>query len=223
MTDLILNNYYVAFIDLLGFSHMVKHDCETHKGNQKYFSKLYEVHKKSQSLKDGLEGLQVTQFSDSIVLSLPYCKENFESFIDVIATHQFELLKNGILCRGGVSYGMQFSEEAFLFSNGLIDAYRIESEVANFPRIVVSNELISLLFPRGDEGLNGKIIKENDECRFVNYLLGDSPDENWHLLSKVVPEDLSDNSSIRSKQIWLIDYYNHSFSDSVKRSVERFS
>jgi hypothetical protein len=30
-------------------------------------------------------------------------------------------------------------------------------------------------------------------------------------IKKIVPDKLSDSSSIRSKQIWLIDFYNHTF------------
>jgi hypothetical protein len=137
--------HFVAFLDILGFSNMVKFDFESSSQYKTYLNKLFQIYNYTSKLHDSNLDLNVMQFSDSIVLSVPFSKEFFSSFISVIAKYQYDLFCEGILCRGGIAYGKHFFQEGFLFSNGLIDAYKIESETAKHPRIVVSTDLIELI------------------------------------------------------------------------------
>lgn len=208
-----LKQYLVAFIDLLGFSSMVAHDCETPNGEQKYIESLYDCHMETRGLKVEHPDLQLIQFSDSVVFALPYSIDNYISIVSMISDYQYNLLKKGILCRGGVSYGKHFFTEDFLFSNGMIEAYRLESQVALSPRVVISNDLIELVKPKlNTQGANVPLLFEQDGLWFIHYLSGRDSSETWGAISNVIPSELSSSSSIRSKQIWLIDYYNHSFS-----------
>lgn len=218
-----LKEYIVAFIDLLGFSAMVQHDCESPDGEQRYIESLYAIHLKTKELKKTISGLQITQFSDSVVLAIPYNQENYIKVVEVISNYQFELLNSGILCRGGVSYGKHFSTEDFLFSNGMIDAYQIESTIASTPRVIVSKELIDLVYPSSYLSTGDHLILENDGLYFISYLNSGNADENWAAICKSIPEELSENPSIRSKQIWLVDYYNHQFPKSKQNDIRRFS
>lgn len=204
-----LKPHIVAFIDLLGFSYMVQHDCETPSGEQQYIESLYEAHNRTKQLAKELEGLQVTQFSDSVVLAIPYSEDNFMKLLDIVSDFQFELLRYSILCRGGISYGKHFGTGDFLFSKALIDAYNLESKAASTPRTIVSKELIDLAYPLSDLDPKNHLIKENDGLFFVDYLKKRNQEESWALLSQILEKGLSTNPSIRSKQLWLIDYYNH--------------
>ena len=215
-----LKTYIVAFIDLLGFSAMVKHDCESANGDQKYIESLYSIYLKTKQLKESIDGLQLIQFSDSVVLAIPYTPDNYMKILNVISHYQYDLLQSGILCRGGVSYGKHFSTEDFLFSNGLIDAYRLESTVASTPRVVVSRDLVALVNPA--KSPNEYLEFERDGLCFVKYLNGASHADNWRAISNAIPEELSEFPSIRSKQIWLIDYYNHKFPDNIHKNILRF-
>ena len=215
-----LKAYIVAFIDLLGFSAMVKYDCESANGDQKYIESLYSIHLKTKKLKESIEGLQLIQFSDSVVLAIPYTSDNYMKILNVISHYQYDLLQSGILCRGGVSYGKHFSTEDFLFSNGLIDAYRLESTVASTPRVVISRDLVALVNP--SESPNEYLELERDGLYFIKYLNGTDHEDNWRAISSAMPEELSDSPSIRSKQIWLIDYYNHKFPDNIHKKNLRF-
>lgn len=218
----LLTNYFVAFIDLLGFSSMVNHDCENPENAQKYIDKLKATHKKTKELKNGIDGLQLTQFSDSIVLALPYQKDSFDEFSRLVSNYQYELLKNGILCRGGISYGMHHYEDDFLFSSGLIHAYNIEKDISINPRIVVSKDLVDLLYPTLDDVPKHTLTKESDGSYFINYLSNRDPQESWNFINNIVPQSLAYSPSIRGKQIWLINYYNHTFPHNISRTVENF-
>lgn len=215
-----LKTYIVAFIDLLGFSAMVKHDCESANGDQKYIESLYSIYLKTKELKKSIEGLQLIQFSDSVVLAIPYTHDNYLKIINVISDYQYDLLQSGILCRGGISYGKHFSTDDFLFSNGLIDAYRLESTVASTPRIVVSADLVELVNPL--HLTNEYLDMERDGVSFVKYLNGKDCEENWEAICSSISNELSDYPSIRSKQLWLIDYYNHKFPNNIHRNIHRF-
>lgn len=218
-----LKTHIVAFIDLLGFSSMVSHDCEKPEGEQKYISKLFDIHKKTKEISTDLPGMSLTQFSDSVVLSVPYSVDNFNSICQIISEFQYDLLCSGILCRGGVSYGKHFSTEDFLFSHGLIDAYNIESKLAINPRVVISKALIELVFGNISQVDSELLIKESDGLFFLGYLNGHSADENKNSLEQVLPDQLSENPSIRAKQIWLIDYFNNKYPENKIRESNRFS
>lgn len=216
-----LKTYIVAFIDILGFSSMVKHDCETTNGEQRYVESLHTIYLKTKNLKETIEGLQLIQFSDSVVLAIPYSKDNYVIMLKIISNYQYDLLKTGILCRGGISYGKHFSTEGFLFSNGLIDAYRLESKVASTPRVVVSKELIELIPITDDD--SKYVSQERDGVCFVQYLNGVNFNDNWEAISGAISDNLSQNPSIRNKQIWLIDYYNHKYPNNIYKDIPRFN
>lgn len=217
-----LKEYIVAFIDLLGFSAMVQHDCERPKKEHRYIKVLYTIHLKTKELKKTIIGLEITQFSDSVVLAIPYSQENYKKVVDVISNYQYNLLNDGILCRGGASYGKHFSTEDFLFSNGMIDAYKIESTIALTPRVIISKELIDLVYPASELSKNEHLILESDGLYFINYMKNGNADDSWKAICKAIPDELSENPSIRSKHIWLIDYYNHQFPESKRKDNHRF-
>lgn len=218
-----LKTHIVAFIDLLGFSSMVSHDCEKPEGEQKYISKLYDIHKKTKEISARLPGMTLTQFSDSVVLSVPYSVDNFSSICQIISSYQYDLLCSGILCRGGVSYGKHFSTEDFLFSHGLIDAYNIESKLALNPRVVISKALIELVFGSVVNVNDQLLLEESDGLFFLGYFNGETIAENQRALEKILPDKLSENPSIRAKQIWLIDYFNSQYPENKIRESHRFS
>jgi hypothetical protein len=218
-----LKPYIVAFIDLLGFSSMVAHDCETPNGEQKYIESLHDCHMETKSLKADHPDLQLIQFSDSVVFALPYSVDNYKSIIGMISDYQYNLLKKGVLCRGGISYGKHFFAEDFLFSNGLIEAYRLESQVAKCPRVVVSKDLLDLVNPIiKHQGSSVPLLFEQDGVWFIDYLCGRNASETWAVITEIIPAELSISSSIRSKQIWLIDFYNHTFPDQIHVVHEKF-
>lgn len=220
--DLNLKTHIVAFIDILGFSEMVSHDCEKPNGEQKYIGNLFTVHRETKEIAKQLEGMTLTQFSDSVVISVPYSPENFHAICGVLSSFQYRLLCSGILCRGGVSYGKHFSTEDFLFSHGLIDAYNIESNIASTPRIVLANGLVDLVFGRPMDIDNERILTESDGLFFIDYLAEGTEDKCRQHLENCLPAKLSENSSVRSKQIWLIDYFNFKYPNNKIREISRF-
>ena len=202
----------VAFIDILGFSEMVKSDIESPIKTDKYLDRLYRVHKRTEDIKnEGLE-VNIVQFSDSVVLSMPYKPENLKGFIEIISKYQFDLFCEGILSRGGIALGKHFYKEGFMYSLGLIEAYKIESQISRFPRVVISWDLLNLVYPSNDIPSEILLIKENDGYYFVDYLIHHGDEAVDKYLSMILSQiDKIENASIKEKYIWLAEYIKFKF------------
>ena len=196
--------HYVAFLDILGFKAMV--DSEIKSGKGFYLKKLYNCHLKAKSIFESDPELSVIQFSDSIVISRPFAKHHFDSFIKRIRTYQRYLLEEELLCRGGIAVNHHFNDESFTFSAGLIDAYQVESTSAKYPRVVIAPDVIELVFPYGNTSKD--ITKEDDGLYFVDYLGGnEEPERLIGTITNIVEKTTkAESSSVREKGIWLASY-----------------
>ena len=155
----------VAFIDILGFTSLVK---SMHTNPEVHDRLLYALKliksRKAPELSDvtGYK-IEVSVFSDSIALSTN-C-DNLWGLIWSCGSLQAEILKVGVLTRGGISKGKTFHEDDILYGEGMINAYRIESKAAIYPRIVIDPILISEL----NEGLRYYSLRQDsDSLWFIN-------------------------------------------------------
>lgn len=204
-------NSFVAFIDLLGFQTMVNYDASRPDHDSFYLEKLYEAHLRAKESLGKVENSTVTQFSDSIVLARPFNPSAFPDFLAQIAAYQKDLLLNGLLCRGGISFGRHFQREDFIFSKALVEAYLIESREAGNPRIVVAQDLVELLSDRVD--FMGSLIRESDGYYFVNYLQYVDGDERMELGARIrgiIERSEGGSASIAAKLRWLERYSDYS-------------
>ena len=202
-----LKQHYVAFLDVLGFAEMVNSD--TIGDDHTFLTKLFKCHQSAAHIFSDDPNCSITQFSDSIVVSKPYNPQEFEWFVTRVANYQRLLLDEELLCRGGIAVNKHFSNGSFTFSAGLIAAYRIESTAARYPRVVISNEVLDLVFP-GKREMSSLLIKEDDGLQFIDYL-GLTKKIRPKKLARVVENIVSklaknDSSSVREKGLWLAQY-----------------
>jgi hypothetical protein len=133
----------VAFIDILGFKDIVENS------NRAFaIIKTIEELKKEQekNFKDiDVEDVEITWFSDCIVMSSPLDIEYIELLLFSLQHMQLSLLDNGILIRGGVTYGECFHKENKLFGKAMNEAYLLECKIALVPRIVLSKGLVEYI------------------------------------------------------------------------------
>lgn len=213
-----LDYHFVAFLDILGYSNMVKSDLEGPSGEEKYFHKLLTLHKETNSLKyENLE-FSLIQFSDSIIISAPYNTNTFHSFSKLIAEYQYKLLSNGIPIRGGITYGKHYYKDDFLFSSALIDAYCIESKLARYPRIIISDDLYELLISKG---VDLEYIAYDNNYKIIDFLHNIKIDESKLLLINDVVTKLESNKNetVSEKGLWLKEYLNYKFPDNKLKYV----
>ncbi|MCL1700608.1 MULTISPECIES: hypothetical protein [unclassified Lysinibacillus] len=133
----------VAFIDILGFKNIVEN-------TDKAFSIIEIVSEIKKSKKEFIKEMsakeiEVTWFSDCIVVSAPLDIYYVDFILDIIQQMQCELIKNKVLIRGGIEIGDCFHKGEKLFGPAMNEAYRLESKIATVPRIVLSKELIKYI------------------------------------------------------------------------------
>jgi len=213
--------HYVAFLDILGFSEMVAHDCNGPSAKAVYLPILLRAHKTAFEQALRFTGAKVTQFSDSILLAHPYDRDKFTDVVENVANLQRTLLEDGILSRGGLSYGKHFSDEEFIFSHALIRAYKIEQERAIFPRVVVDDDLLDLIKPLAREQ-RPALVREADGACFIDYMRGLTEATAVRAVSTATDGWEKSPVRVREKMRWLRDYAAFTFPDSANFLNNRF-
>lgn len=177
----------VAFIDILGFKNIIR-KSEKDLGKLKTINKVLQYLKdhESHSLwgielmeidedvqKKGMEKFDIsgriscTCFSDSIVVSVQTGHEDVNevasSLIAKLALIGGQLMKEGILIRGGITIGnLIHSGNGVVMGQAFIEAYELEVKVSKFPRIVLSNKLL--------QKLNYPLTSKHDRYPYHQYL-----------------------------------------------------
>jgi hypothetical protein len=127
----------VAYIDILGFGELV---------NSNKVGIILRAMKIIQRRLREIDGfpnspLRHTMFSDTVVFSAELTDEGIVALIHNVAYLTATLFLKGIFCRGAITNGQLYHRGATIFGPALIDAYRLESLLAIYPRIIVSYEL----------------------------------------------------------------------------------
>jgi len=214
--------HYVAFLDILGFKEMLdeKTSCED------VYSLLAELKKNSHTSlfyngKDipSFDYVKYYIMSDSIVLYIPTdIEDSFLALVGTCLKLQMSLLfrEKPILIRGGIAKGNLFVEGHIIFGQGLSNAYKLESDVSVYPRIVFNKYLLqeakSLNESENKKHWENMMVGiDDDELCFVYYLsflwikdLNNIP-MYWDRVLTYCQKhlDSSYNKSVRDKHLWL--------------------
>jgi hypothetical protein len=134
----------VAFVDVLGFNDLVdssKDDVKALRNITSALSTLYEWIWQWEA--DGTDSsFAFTQFSDSVVLSaLADTQDSFEMLLQLMLGIVDIAYSNGIIVRGGIARGKLIHDREMVVGPAMVDAYLLESTIAKYPRIVISEEL----------------------------------------------------------------------------------
>lgn len=168
--DITYQTGIVAFIDILGFKEIVKRSERSPKQLRTIYESLEFLKKRELPDKWNLQLVEIEEdaqkrgmpafdisnrtfssaFSDSIVVSVIVNDNNIHgSLSTLLANLSFvgsKLIIDGILIRGGITIGkIIHTPTGIVFGQGLIDAYHLESRAAKYPRIILSDNLISRL------------------------------------------------------------------------------
>jgi hypothetical protein len=135
---------YVAFVDILGFSEIVRkieHD-PTPTRTDALVKALTEIGSHHSSINEG-DDFQFQSFSDSIVMSSTIANSGLLHILHSISNLSIRLLSigGGLLTRGAIAKGRLYHDQSIIFGPALLDAYRIETNIAKFPRVVLSREV----------------------------------------------------------------------------------
>lgn len=139
---------------------------------------------------------QVTQFSDSIVVSYKLDEKSavFGMLYDIYLL-QIELIQHGILIRGAIAAGKLFHDQSLVFGPALVEAAELE-KMALYPRVILSQEIIDL-----GKSRHAKHHSSNDEEKSIMSLLKQDLDGMFYIdYFGVSPDEFNDDWD---------DLYNH--------------
>jgi hypothetical protein len=88
--------------------------------------------------------VNVSTFSDNVVISSVPHKDLTPFFLREMATLQLMTASMGFLLRGGIAVGDIIHDEEVVFGPALTRAYELESTVAVYPRIVVDEPVLKI-------------------------------------------------------------------------------
>lgn len=158
--------------------------------------------------------LKISYFSDSIVISLEYDKNNlYKRFILVAKSLAYLISKLALanfFTRGGVTIGKMFHENNVFFGPALLNAYELELTTAIYPRVILSKELVNEL-----NDINRKIpyietaedgLKYIDWINYAGMNKKDFGKEQIDKIKKIINSNIDKNSAnlkVRAKYEWL--------------------
>jgi hypothetical protein len=133
---------YVAFLDILGFSDIVRktdHDPTPVRVNA-IAESLTEIGSHHASVNES-DDFQFQSFSDSIVMSSALTPKGLLHILNSISELSIRLLSVGLLLRGAIAKGNLYHDGSVIFGAALLDAYAIETNIAKYPRLILSRDV----------------------------------------------------------------------------------
>jgi len=170
-----INNYkkyIVALIDIVGFKNMIDKTytdenmfSRIHEALSRFTAlKSREAWENAKILMDIEEDAQKKTLDDFYIENMVHCAcfsdcviiaveandkidERVSAIIALLAQISADLLRQGIFIRGAMTYGDLFIEQNadIYFGKALNHAHELETKIAKYPRIVLSNDLIAKL------------------------------------------------------------------------------
>ncbi len=190
---------YTAFIDILGFSNYIKTKITNNCQAEEFYDIFNEVIDYLQYEKqdefviesaDYLKNIKIkySWISDTFVISIEYMNEFKEEDKNIIkgmmifrlsvmiaSIHHFMASKFGLIARGAISSKYSCITNNFILGEGVVEASKLEKEVAIYPRVVfeqniINSEIYELISRHYCDNDLNHITKDCDGYYFVNYL-----------------------------------------------------
>ena len=179
MTDAHYTQYYVAFLDILGFKNLVN-------GPESTCQSILEIYRDFEDMQKVYWGenygetqdVKIKVMSDSICLYIEADKPNaLFSLISFCAAFQLDLMTipQHIFVRGAITLGDMFIENDIVFGPGLTQAYLLEEKNAKVPRIIMLKKTLEQGKKQADNEVADLIdvstFRDDDAFYTVNYFI----------------------------------------------------
>ena len=220
-----LTPYYFAYMDILG----AKKHIESEE-SENYLNKIQELYAETIGMikpnVDNIFYLRNTKFkifSDNIVIAIPkeiymdtslnatksYYIMMFAAFFQILA------IKHSFLVRGSIAVDDLYIDDDFVYGKALTKSYKLESEIAIYPRIIINPKDIHL-FTKSDTQQD--VIKKDDaniyyinpfESYFI-YINKSVVDRELNSIKTNLQDMLKEtnDNKINQKVCWFINMYN---------------
>ena len=224
-----MNDRIVAFIDILGFKQQTEDLQE--KSLLDILSPLYFAEVSNYKQKEMYQDIglvkfhttEVTFFSDSIVIScdtkhisdlIMHVKKLSESFIEY-----------GLFLRGGIAHGKLYHNDRIVFGPALNESYLLESNIAVYPRILISDTVHSLIKSTTETAVGAEeynnlrnIYKLDEDLKTINNISRD--DDGFYYINPF-PLSVTLSSHIRSLGITSLDDFINYLKTTIEKNLQK--
>lgn len=243
----------VVFLDILGFSNMLpefeREALESNVVDDDSYHESSSLNRLLEIFQESIRWINERRcnyylFSDNICITIDYVVEESEQaglFLEImqlVNLLNYEFIKEGYFIRGGIDAGWFLDSRKMAAGLPLLEAYRLESKVAIYPRVVVSEGFLKLLaalresefFSKDDEYTLDKILIEEEGISYVNSLLyiqnfEDSAGKVDFLNAysdkiRAALLKFSGNTRVGPKYEWSAERFNGFLEDYIQRQTE---
>lgn len=214
------DDYIIGYIDFLGIKEKMKKDSSFEslqilkfllsrtKATACYISNI-----------NIINNFEIKIFSDNIVIAQKVNEERLSdqiiSIVNLIGSIQFHaLMQFDFWLRGGITIGELFIDDTVVWGMGLIEAYNMENNLANYPRVILSDKILRKYDDCKTKVLNlYALIKEDfDGLWFVDFIFA-APNLKMiptisEFLSEKVALYVNEPYRVKQKINWTITYFN---------------
>ncbi|MEN6626997.1 MAG: hypothetical protein ABFD69_12300 [Candidatus Sumerlaeia bacterium] len=190
---------YMAFLDILGYKEAL--DADIKNGTQDFKERMVRAFRVFDQINQSRYAYQA--ISDSMFISCPE-RDAVREFLLILRNVFVSFLEEGLLIRGGVSFGQHFKNQNITYSPVLTKAYQLESQVAEFPRIMIDSNILEM-FP---SLLSDLLVLKSGNQWFLNIVTTESFERVWTAAKAAHDANLSviqKSERVRIKYHWLQD------------------
>jgi hypothetical protein len=242
MADVHYTERYCAFIDILGFRGLIE-DAEKGKPSEIY-KVLSAVHTRRQAIRQQEADLKSQSISDGVALSAAKHAAGLDAVCTAAEELSRTLLRAGYFARGAIAKGLLYHDSNMVFGPAFLEAYRLETTVSKFPRVMVARSVAVDATTYAKEGthwkdqFDGRFIKAVDGPFFLHIFRQQSriahelAKKNAHADVKDDPhlllltpmrraiesryDEATDNPEHFQKVDWFVRYWNEHLDCGVK-------
>lgn len=211
MNDLKIDTkYVVAYIDMLGTTARIKENDSTISflTIKNIYEQMIRAYTKGQMEQ---EQIKVKIFSDNVIIARETPEDNksiataLNQMISLAAGFQLVAMSSGWPVRGGISVGNLYIDDIFVWGNGLLRSYELESKVAVSPRIVIDPDLRSKILDK----FTVHCWRKDAGLPIVNYLSICSNAKTMEIVRNPIISLLNSSNEMTIGKIeWLKDDFN---------------
>lgn len=166
---------YCAFIDILGFRELIQKINHGELSTLTLRTMLELVHRPSRlRVQDAMlkaSELHAQSISDAVAISVSCTSVGLLHLFSVLEDLALRLLAAGSLLRGAIAKGPLYHDERMVFGQALVDAYHLESNIARYPRIMISRNVVQDAQDAGTHyNLASHILQAEDGPHYLHVL-----------------------------------------------------
>jgi hypothetical protein len=163
---------YCAFIDILGFGELIEQLDNGAIALQALRDLLSKVHNPPPANASMLarSDFRAQSISDAVALSAAPNPPGLGAIIHSVSQLAVDLLRQGFLIRGALVKDLLYHDDKTVLGKALLRAYRLESSVVRYPRVMVTREVANDIRSIDEKTYSQLLRRSEDGPMFVHVL-----------------------------------------------------